>query len=166
LASSEVRLFAGVFPSGPTLEKLRAVTEAMKAKYANGRFVAPAKQHITLRFFGDVEIDVAIERVQRAVYGIQQFNIELDHIGAFPRLGSARVLYCGAVYNADFHAMMERAGEQRGVAHLTLARFKSHQSVNHEAIDPIAVPVDRVLLINSVLGGTSHYEVVRGWDIP
>ncbi|MFB3852521.1 MAG: RNA 2',3'-cyclic phosphodiesterase [Vicinamibacterales bacterium] len=146
-------------------------------------WVKAANMHLTLRFLGEVNEQVA-ERVRELVarpFGMKPFDIELGGLGMFPITGRPRVLWIGL--RAGFpqlEALASEVGsrlESLGIppegrpfqAHLTLARFRepAAEQVRREvAGEPVAAgrcAVEEVVLFESRLSpkGPEYHALVR-----
>ena len=146
------------------------------------RWVRVETIHVTLRFLGEIEEDVAetlAGSARRICAGIPPGRAEVRGLGAFPRSGCPRVIWAGveqdppetlsALYDA-LGSLARRLGiavDSRPFApHLTLGRARSRlrrgpveralaAGVNAEFG---AIPVERCTLYRSVLGpeGARH----------
>lgn len=136
---AKLRLFVAVTIPEELLDALAAATDELRGKFRNARWVAPANQHLTLKFLGWVPSDrtTEIERVCRLVATSQAVApLSLTRLGAFPSERRVRVLWMGvddpkgllSAMAADLDRAFEPLGfpsEGRDyTAHLTLARFK------------------------------------------
>ena len=160
-----MRLFAGIFPPSNLIPMLTCLISEMSALYPEGTYVKPERMHITLRFFGDEDPTIAAGVVSNALHGVSPFDVKLKRIGAFPSLRSARVLFSAIENHTLIEKIMLRAGEVRAHAHLTLARFRSPRSIEPLEFSPICFKTDEVMLVKSVLGKDSRYEIVRAWRL-
>lgn len=164
------RLFTG-------LEIPRDIAFALSLKRGGlpgARWIDPDNYHITLRYIGDVDERVADE-VSDALdryCGSEQFDVTLDHLGAFGG-NKPRSLYAGVANNlalARLQASQERLLQRIGLApegrkftpHVTLARLRDtqpHEAALHIAQSgqfvPMRFPVGRFVLFSSrdSLGG-------------
>ncbi|MBR0251057.1 MAG: RNA 2',3'-cyclic phosphodiesterase [Synergistaceae bacterium] len=127
--------------------------------------------HITLKFLGELEPDV-IDDVKECLIPMkyfEPFTIELSHIGAFPNMKNANVLWLGCSRGAKELANLSRrindslfrdAELERDTrkfrAHLTLARLKGER-VSEDVINQLGTfplmnwPCDELVLMRSVL---------------
>jgi 2'-5' RNA ligase len=160
-----MRLFAAIFPDMGAREQLSFLSRQLSELYPEGAFVASEKLHLTLRFFGDYEINEAWMVVQNAIAGATSFDVELSHVDAFPRATDARVLFCGLGDAARLAPIMTKAGEQRAYPHLTIARFRKRRPILPALIEPIHFPAVSIKLVESVLGIDARYEIVREWKL-
>ena len=170
--------------TGPvgSLEPLREVV----------RINAVERIHLTLHFLGhiprtDVEqLPVALAPV---VVGHSRFHLAAEGVGAFPSLGRPRVLWAGIAgaglpkliaLQADLGDALRNAGltlEDRFHPHLTLARVVRPPKATERTLlrewssrwGPTSfgeVPVDRVSLMRSQLGGgPARYTTLATFDL-
>lgn len=144
-----------------------------------GKPTPPQNWHLTIRFLGSTEPEER-DRVLGALDDEEltlPFVLGFAGLGAFPRPGSATVLWLGVGRGADelgeLAEVCERAARRAGLPpeerpfhpHLTLARVRPKQDVT-ELVErvpafPLSQEVDRVVLFRSVLGGPggARYEI-------
>ncbi|GJE62019.1 RNA 2',3'-cyclic phosphodiesterase [Methylobacterium trifolii] len=159
------RLFTG-------LEIPPALGDAL-ARYRGGipgaRWIEPADYHITLRFLGDVDADVAEDAVEALAEMRPRpaITVTLDGLGAFGG-EKPRALYASVAGNAalaDLQAEQERLIRRAGVEpdrrkfvpHVTLARLKRAASPEDVAMylsqsglfEPLTFSATRVVLYSA-----------------
>ena len=127
--------------------------------------------HITLKFLGELEPDVIDDVIDSIMpmKHFEPFTIELSHIGAFPNMKNANVLWLGCSRGAKELANLSRrindslfrdAELERDTrkfrAHLTLARLKGER-VNEDVINQLGTfplmnwPCHELVLMRSAL---------------
>ena len=127
--------------------------------------------HITLKFLGELEPDVIDDVIDSLspMKHFEPFTIELSHIGAFPNMKNANVLWLGCSRGAKELAGLSRKindtlyrdeGLERDTrkfrAHMTLARLKG-EHVSDDVINQLGTfPLmnwicDELVLMRSVL---------------
>ena len=123
----------------------RVQTSAPRARLT---WVAADRLHLTLRFIGEVERDLAerIIHVLREPLGEPEFDLTLDALGAFPRKGPPRVLWVGVADGRDIVIRAEaaisarlstlgiRAEDRPYSPHLTLARVRDPAGLRASAL--------------------------------
>jgi 2'-5' RNA ligase len=158
-----------------------------RERYPEGRWEAPEKWHVTLKFLGPTQPRLLPEvesAARQAAAAVEPFQLELGHLGIFPGPRRARVLWVALDDPAEglrrlAEGLEKRLGgefpaEKRGFnAHLTVARFRQPVRVEEpEALaasrvggDPFVV--DHILLYRSHLLGPkgSRYEVVSTYPL-
>jgi len=148
------------------------------------RWTDPAGWHLTLAFLGWVAVEElsAVERAvaEAASRGMAQ-SLATGGLGVFPTPRRARVLWYGVTYeHGSLRALAEDvrsrliprvprlAGESPFRAHVTLARARAERGIDlsawleAHAAPPGAIPVDRLILYRSHLGGRgpARYEAL------
>ena len=161
-----MRLFAAIFPPPDVLPSLAETAQAVGQLHTSAILVKPEKMHVTLQFFGDADPDECAEKVDAAVarYG-ESFELTLDHIDAFPLRKTARVIFAGAQDPRPVVRLMKALDSKRPHAHLTLARLPKPRTVKLMRINPTTFKASRIVLVNSVLGTDSKYEIIREWPL-
>lgn len=149
-----------------------------------GRLNHPDKWHLTLRFLGEVD-EVARDRVMVCLDGTDlgdAFRVRWGGLGAFPRPSQATVLWVdveqGFEHLEALHERVEGALDRAGfppeerpfVPHLTLSRIRPPVDVTAlvEGTDAleVAMPVDRIALYRSHLGGgPARYEELESFPL-
>lgn len=125
------RLFTGIELPEEVSEHL-----AMQRGGVHGaRWIDPANYHITLRFMGDIDADIACD-VAELLDGVRRkpFTLRLDGLGVFggdrPRALYAAVAPCAALneLQAEHERLVRRAGlpaeTRKFTPHVTLARLR------------------------------------------
>ncbi|MFO8034289.1 MAG: RNA 2',3'-cyclic phosphodiesterase [Candidatus Bipolaricaulota bacterium] len=154
----------------------------LRRKLGTAKWVTPENMHITLRFLGELGEDTAREIQDMAAELAKEaepFQVELETLGAFPRAERARVLWVGPAARHERFARLahglEEAVQAAGLPperreaspHVTLARFRSPRNVAQVIAPlpegPLAVPVEELVLMSSVLGpqGPTYSPVAR-----
>ena len=158
------RLFTG-------LEIPAAVGFALSLKRGglpDARWVDPENYHITLRFIGDVdrqmaeEVTEALDRLSHSL----RFSVRLTHLGAFGG-DKPRALFAGVEPNDDLlrlQSAQERVLQRLGlpaegrkfVPHVTLARLRGGSPMEvarfiaeSGRFEPLSFPVGRFVLFSS-----------------
>ncbi|HOV50552.1 MAG TPA: RNA 2',3'-cyclic phosphodiesterase [Candidatus Cryosericum sp.] len=136
------------------------------------RIVPPASGHMTLRFLGDLPADnvpAVMERLRTSLAAQRATTLVLNRVGVFYRDDHPSVLWVGpastpaevqAVAGAVTASLTGVGSNRRSepfVPHVTIARFNGHAAepsmpFRLPSIQPLVVPVSRVVLYKSVLG--------------
>lgn len=168
-----VRLFLAV-PIPPDVAA--AAFALLPPPVAALRRVRPELMHLTLAFLGDTpdpRLAEVIAGAEAAAAGQRAFEIVLDQAGRFPVSGVPRVVWLGvgagrgplqALADRVVTALRERAlrfAARPFQPHLTLARIPERTplpearaiaaAVAGLRVRPLAVPVDRIVVVESVL---------------
>jgi len=143
-----------------------------------GRVPPPENLHVTIRWFGDLDA-VTFDRV---VAGIDEapkpspFVMRIAGVGAFPRPQMATVVWLRPVAEqlVGLRDAVDDAADRAGLAaedrpfvpHLTVSRLRPPEDVSgvvasSSGID-LRVPVDRVAVLRSLVGGgPPRYELLE-----
>ena len=145
--------------------------------------------HLTLKFFGNVEVD-RIAKISaaatRTTEQFSQFEIEVGKTGVFPRPSRAQVLWIGvndpsgnlSALQKTFETECAAAGfekEDRAYhPHLTIARLRKPESARRLAethlnmnFEPIAVKLNDLIIFRSELSSKgSRYTALSHHPLP
>lgn len=164
-----IRLFVAIALPDSVRERLAVLQSGLQG----ARWVKPENIHLTLRFIGEVPMDVA-DDIGAALSGIRApgFTLALDGVGGFDWGGRPNALWAGVEKSpplmhlqAKIESALVRAGlaadERKFTPHVTLARLKYAKPRRVEAwtIDNAAFrsqpfPVDRFTLFSSFLSSS------------
>src|SRR5687768_9854102 len=119
--AQKVRLFVAVTVPDDLLVRLDDAITDLRTKLRNARWIAPANQHLTLKFLGWVPGDrgAEVDQVCRMVAaGHGPSELSLTRLGAFPSERRVRVLWMGvddpkgvlAAIAGDLDAVFEPLG--------------------------------------------------------
>lgn len=137
-----IRAFLALDISEEVKKNLGAFAEPI-AKHTTGvKWVKPENFHVTVKFFGDVDEEKMLPRVEKVVQenlrAVQSTTLRCAGIGCFPKWQYPRVIWAGLSGEMqgliDLQKKLESAFEKLGFAseprefqlHLTLARIKGH----------------------------------------
>jgi 2'-5' RNA ligase len=138
-----MRCFIAIELDNPIKKKLSQLQDRLRYKDdfndRSIRWVNPQQIHLTLKFLGDIEDDLAFN-VSKVVTEVcdecEPFDFEIAGVGCFPEQGPARVLWAGVKQGcenlAQLQGKIDLAMQQLGFplekrrfsGHLTLARIK------------------------------------------
>jgi len=144
--------------------------------------------HLTLKFFGNVEvarIQQISEAAKRAVKEFSTFHIVVGETGVFPRPSRPQVLWIGVKDQAGQLSALQEKFESECAAegfpkeeraykpHLTIARLRRPEGARHLAdahlqmkFDPIEVGVKDIVIFRSELSPKgSKYTVISAADL-
>lgn len=139
--------------------------------------------HLTMKFFGNVDksrIEKLSTALQCAAEKIRPFEIEVNGCGAFPPLGSPKVLWIGTTDKSGSLVGLQREIEDASAAegfprdsrlfhpHLTIARIRQRQGSRalgdaHKAMQfkQTGMSVSEIVLFRSELSNNgSNYSVI------
>lgn len=110
-----MRTFVAVPLSGETRSGIERTVAALRPRTRGIRWVPPGNLHLTLRFLGEVD-EVRIPDLSRAIdlatAGIPPFTIRTCGVGAFPGMGSPRVLWVGLEGDLESLLKLQRRVEE------------------------------------------------------
>jgi len=135
-------------------------------------WVRKQNYHVTLRFLGDIDpgMLVNLDELCRVVCkNLKPFECIIDRVGAFPSSDHARVVWVGGEAPPAFHRLSQTLSDglvdlgfpearKEALMHVTLARIKDRPDPTLPGlisalnpIGPLKMPVDRVVLMESIL---------------
>jgi 2'-5' RNA ligase len=171
------RLFFAIFPDAPALAALGRIAAQLKTdKALRGRWMAPAKYHVTARFLGDHAdpADAIIERAKAAAAQVHvaPFDITFDRVVTFRgRHQSPCVVRCTSESDAAIEplwrglgvALSELREEPAGrfLPHLTIA-YADRVLDEPIAIERVVTPIKEFALVDS---HDSQHEVLARWPL-
>ena len=142
--ANTLRLFVAIELTDPVRRHIANLMDTLRGEGVQGfRWVNLEGIHLTLKFLGNVpegSVDEIVEGMEEAVEGVTPFSLSTENLGAFPALGSPRVLWVGVHGEVDplllLQSRLEEALVARGFAketrvfspHLTLARARGRLS--------------------------------------
>ncbi len=137
--SEYVRAFLAFDLDNEEVKKNLTEAQRLLAKTdADIKLVEPENIHITMRFLGDITLNMA-DKVHEEMKKIQfkPFTAKISNIGVFPNLNYPRVVWAGITQGADqlqsIFSQLEPSLQQLGFTpdpkgfspHLTIARIRS-----------------------------------------
>jgi 2'-5' RNA ligase len=132
-----LRCFIAIELSESVKSALAELQNNFRKCQADIRWVKPDNIHLTLKFLGDIDDVVGIEKViSEACNKYKPFDIEVAGAGVFPNIRSPRVLWVGIDDNevlAGLQSAIEdglamlgfKKDKRKYQPHLTLGRFRS-----------------------------------------
>jgi 2'-5' RNA ligase len=177
-----MRLFAAVPVTGSAAGELRELLAELEGEGWPVRWVRPEGLHLTLKFFGETDpgqVQAIGAMLGGAAGGTAPTACGAEGLGAFPALGSARVLWAGYHGEPALELLAHRVAagavtlgfplEGRPFRpHVTLGRLDDHSQLPQGArarLDGVplieSLTADRVVLYRSETGsGGSRYPAV------
>lgn len=137
------RTFIAIELSPSIRQELSKIQNELKKSGADAKWVKPENIHLTLKFLGATPVDKieAINQILQDISeGFQSFEITVSHLGAFPRIESARVIWLDINEGKEVLKKLAREIEEKISAlgfpiedrpfqtHITLARIRSSQN--------------------------------------
>jgi 2'-5' RNA ligase len=140
--SEYYRCFIAVVPDDSVIEECIRLRDRLDRKISSGfvRWCSRQQLHLTLKFFGNVEID-KIEDLKSQFANIcgqfNTFDLSVENIGAFPDINFPRVIWLGvkgeidklmkmqATLDSGLSEFGDNKEDREFKPHLTLARIKN-----------------------------------------
>jgi 2'-5' RNA ligase len=175
--SETIRAFIALELEKQIQEKLAEYEVVLKKSGADVKWVKPENIHLTLKFLGYISAE-QIAEIKKILVGLKskpQFPFSLDELGAFPSLGSPRVIWVGIEQgkkeSAEIAAQLEAEIEKIGIprenrpfkAHLTLGRMRSPKGKEflkskieelNKNFSPLNMSAQKITLFQSTLTPT------------
>ncbi|MBP1733953.1 MAG: 2-5 ligase [Deltaproteobacteria bacterium] len=164
-----MRAFLAFEISAPVKEYLQGVIRGMASKAGGVRWVKSDGQHITLKFFGDIE-DAMAEGIREKLSGLESkfgpFEATIKEVDAFPNKRRARVIVVTLEKGVDisraiFHdievALLSLGIDEEKrdfTPHITLGRKKETAPLLERVVpglDEMSFVIDRLVLFKSTL---------------
>ncbi|NQS99944.1 MAG: RNA 2',3'-cyclic phosphodiesterase [Candidatus Omnitrophica bacterium] len=168
-----MRVFIAIELSAEVQEELRRVQDQLKPAGADVKWVEPEDIHLTLKFLGDVSLELIAEvkkQLDALVKVHQRFELTIGGVGAFPKVEYPRVIWVGAERGAEQTVELANSLEEKLLnfgflkekrqlkPHLTLGRVRSSQNRNQlrellqsVTVQPKTSQVETVVLFESTL---------------
>ncbi|MBS1212856.1 MAG: putative 2-5 ligase [Proteobacteria bacterium] len=171
-----MRLFFALWPEESLRRSLVAIIENLQPSHS-GRWVNPAKLHMTLAFLGDIEPD-RLEQLKCIGDSINQpvgsfilERLELWRSGVLSLVPSVQPEGLIALAQSLSERLREggfRLEKRPFLPHLTLARRARRRSAARpEDYRPLVWAPRAFCLVESRMDELpSHYEILRSWPLP
>jgi len=167
------RLFFAIFPDPPALAAISRVAARLQAeKVLRGRWMAPAKYHVTALFLGDhADPAAVISRARAAAAQVRAspFDITFDRIVTFRgRHQSPCVLRCTSESDGAIEALWRGLGAASSDVRGEAGRFVPHLTIAYAdrmldapiGIEPVVTRIDEFALVDS---HHAQHEVLARW---
>ena len=168
----EIRAFLAIDIDDDLKPKINKIIKEFKQIDANIRYVDLANLHLTLKFFGDIDvegIDLLSQKISEVVSQFDSFKVNIKGCGAFPNNNRIRVIWVGLEEDEilkDLHDKLDVEFKKLGFeadkkfsSHLTIGRMKSAKNKNKvkakiEEFSDVEIgemEVDKIVLKKSTL---------------
>ena len=171
-------VFFGLMPDDTIRGRMVEAVKSLRANHdPQGRWLKPARYHMTLHFLGTFS-ELPEDRIAAAIRGAEglrspAFDLTLDRAGSFS--GGIGWLGCARVEPPLQHLWEElrqalarehvaTKGHTQFVPHVTVLR-DARKSMPDVAIEPIRWPIREVMLIDSQLGDRNEYRPLGSWKL-
>lgn len=135
---SQIRAFLAIDVDEDLKAKMYRIIKEFKQIDANIKYVDLQNLHLTLKFFGDIDIegiDLLSSKISKVVEGFDRFDLKIKGCGAFPNTNRIKVIWLGLENDEiikELHDELDkefvRLGfdkDKRFSSHLTIGRMKS-----------------------------------------
>lgn len=181
-----VRAFLAIELENDLKNKISEVQDDFRKTDANINYVSMENIHLTLKFFGEIDLD-GLDKISEKINGVidnyDPFNIEIGGCGAFPNKEHIRVLHFGIKDNKilnKLHDELDAEFESIGIdkdkkfsTHITFGRMKSkrnkeavQEKINeYEDYEIGSMDVKKISLIKSTLTPKGPiYELIKEYE--
>ncbi|WP_295722626.1 RNA 2',3'-cyclic phosphodiesterase [uncultured Methanobrevibacter sp.] len=141
--SESIRSFLAIDINAELLEKIKNVEDEFKQIDANIKYVNMKNMHLTLKFFGNIDLNMVDEisvKVKEVLNKYQPFDIYIKGSGAFPNAKRIKVIWIGLEeeqtlkkLQKDLDGEFNKLGfdlEKNYKSHLTIGRMKNAKNKN------------------------------------
>jgi len=171
-----IRAFIAIELNKDIQDGLAKIQAELRSGRADVKWVKPQNMHLTLKFLGNIEIDLIVKIkniLEDLTINHKSFPSDLSEIGAFPKIKTPRVIWVGMQKGKDqvgliveeLETKLAEIGilkeERKFHPHLTLGRLRSPHNRSklvellekNKAIPPLNFTVDKIILFKSTLTG-------------
>ena len=141
--SESIRSFLAIDIDADLLDKIKTVEDEFKKIDANIKYVNIENMHLTLKFFGNIDLNM-IDKIQCSVKKVinehKPFKINIKGSGAFPNTKQIKVIWIGLEENKDLIKLQKNLDnefnklgfnlERNYKSHLTIGRMKNGKNKN------------------------------------
>ena len=133
-----VRSFLAIELAEDLVPKILDVQKEFKKTNANVKYVPSENMHFTLKFFGNVDLDMIediINAIRKVIVNYTSFKLNIKDCGCFPNKKVIKVLWLGLEEGSpikelqkDLDKEFKKLGfkkERNFISHLTIGRVKS-----------------------------------------
>jgi RNA 2',3'-cyclic 3'-phosphodiesterase len=171
-------VFFGLMPDDAGRARMAEAVESLRAAQSpQGRWLKPARYHMTLHFLGTFS-ELPGEKIAAAIRAAEglhapAFELVLDRAGSF----SGGIGWLGCTHaEPPLQQLWEELRQALAREHVSTeghARFTPHVTVLRDAskpirdvsIDPIRWPIREVMLVDSQLGDRNEYRPLGRWQL-
>lgn len=175
------RLFFALWPGDGVRDGIEAAAVSLRGAHApRGRWLGRHRYHLTLQFLGDAPMlcDDIVKAAMRAADSVrvEAFELALDVAGSFRNRSIPWWLGCERTPPA-LQRLVDTLGSALArngvrvesgktlVAHVTVLR-NADTALPRTPIAPVHWPVRDFVLVHSVLGRKSDYDLLGRWPLP
>ena len=183
----EIRAFLAIDLDDDLKPKINSIIKEFRGSDANIKYVDLANLHLTLKFFGDIDvegIDLLGQKISDVVAQFDSFSIKIRGCGAFPNSNHIKVIWVGIEDDdvlRDLHDRLDAEFKKLGFeadrkfsSHLTIGRMKSARNKDKvksaiESFGDVEVgemKVEKIILKKSTLKASGPiYEDIKIFEL-
>ena len=185
--SETIRSFLAIELDEELVPKILDVQKEFKKTNANIKYVPSENMHFTLKFFGNIDMDMVEDiasAVEKIIKNYSSFDLNIKKCGCFPNKNVIKVLWLGleegspiANLQKDLDKEFKKLGfkkEKNFISHLTIGRVKSPKNKKEirntiEKLEDIEIgqfTVSRICLKKSTLTSQGPiYENIKVFEL-
>ena len=185
--SETIRSFLAIELDEELVPKIIDVQKEFKKTNANIKYVPSENMHFTLKFFGNIDMDMVEDiasAVEKVIKNYSSFDLNIKSCGCFPNKNVIKVLWLGLEEGSpivnlqkDLDREFKKLGfkkEKNFISHLTIGRVKSPKNKKDirntiEKLEDIEIgqfTVSRICLKKSTLTSQGPiYENIKVFDL-
>ena len=182
-----IRSFLAIELDEELVPKILDVQKEFKKTNANIKYVPSQNMHFTLKFFGNIDLDMVEDissAVEKVIKNYSSFDLNIKNCGCFPNKKVIKVLWLGLEEGSpikdlqkDLDKEFRKLGfkkEKNFISHLTIGRVKSPKNKKEirEAIEKLEdieigqMPVSKICLKKSTLTPQGPiYEDIKVFEL-
>ena len=182
-----IRSFLAIELDKELVPKILDVQKEFKKTNANIKYVPSQNMHFTLKFFGNIDLDMVEDissAVEKVIKNYSSFDLNIKNCGCFPNKKVIKVLWLGLEEGSpiknlqkDLDKEFRKLGfkkERNFISHLTIGRVKSPKNKKEirEAIEKLEnieignMSVSKICLKKSTLTPQGPiYEDIKVFDL-
>ena len=136
--SETIRSFLAIELDEELVPKISDIQKEFKKTNANIKYVPSENMHFTLKFFGNIDMDMVEDiasAVEKVIKNYSSFDLNIKNCGCFPNKNVIKVLWLGLEEGSpilnlqkDLDKEFKKLGfkkEKNFISHLTIGRVKS-----------------------------------------
>ena len=150
--SETIRSFLAIELDEDLVPKILDVQKEFKKTNANIKYVNSRNMHFTLKFFGNIDLDMAEDigsAVEKVIKNYSSFDLNIRNCGCFPNKKVIKVLWLGLEEGSPIINLQKDLDKEFGklgfkkernfISHLTIGRVKSPKNKKEirETIDKL-----------------------------
>jgi 2'-5' RNA ligase len=136
--TSKIRSFLAIELEEDLKENVSTIQKEFKSIDTDIKYVSPENMHLTLKFFGDINLDMVEKlslKIENVLSNYSQFNLKLKGCGNFPTPNNIKVIWIGFEDSETLSSLQKELDnefndlgfkkERDYKSHLTIGRMKT-----------------------------------------